>query len=504
MSNIKTVYTTRGKEITYRDEIIGSGTMKDVYFTTDKKKAVAFYREPLDKAGLERIEMITQSYYDGMFNNEYGDYWHRLFSWPEDIVYDGTRYGVVLPVYQNHFFFEYGSVNNDFLGIKSGEKEGKWFSTPTNRLTRLDERERGDWRTYLKICLMIARSVRRMHAAGLAHSDLSYKNVLISPSSGHACIIDIDGLVVPGKFPPDVVGTPDFIAPEVVATSHLDKNDPTRVLPSRLTDRHALAVLIYQYLLLRHPLKGTKIHDESDPSMDETLAMGKGALFIEHPHDSSNKSDPTMVKKAEEFWQDTTQLPYSITGPYLTALFKLAFVDGLHNPSQRPTADDWEMALIKTIDLIQPCPNPICVAKWYVYDNTTKPVCPFCGTKYKGKLPVVNLYSDRGNGKFMADNHRLMIYKDQSIFAWHIDRKIIPNERLIDEYNSRIGYCIFHEGNWLFVNEKLDNLVDYTDEKNTKKVAIGEYITLVEGTKMVVTHQNSKRLLLVQLVEGEG
>lgn len=42
------------------------------------------------------------------------------------------------------------------------------------------------------------------------------------------CIIDVDGMVVPGKFPPDVVGTPDFIAPEVMATSHLDKNDPKR------------------------------------------------------------------------------------------------------------------------------------------------------------------------------------------------------------------------------------------------------------------------------------
>ncbi len=30
--------------------------------------------------------------------------------------------------------------------------------------------------------------------------------------------------------PPDVVGTPDFIAPEVIATQHLDKKDPKRKL----------------------------------------------------------------------------------------------------------------------------------------------------------------------------------------------------------------------------------------------------------------------------------
>ena len=50
--------------------------------------------------------------------------------------------------------------------------------------------------------------------------------------------------------------TPDFIAPEVIATQHLNKTDPDRVLPSTLTDRHALAVLIYMYMFYRHPLRG--------------------------------------------------------------------------------------------------------------------------------------------------------------------------------------------------------------------------------------------------------
>jgi len=348
----------------------------------------AFFRDPLDKVAIERLEMITGSYRKGIFENEYGDYWKQLFCWPESVIYDGKRHGVVLPVYQNHYFFEHGSINNDFLGIKGGEKEGKWFAAPTNRLTRLDPRERGDWRMYLKLCLMIARATRRMHAAGLAHSDLSYKNVLISPSSGHVCMIDVDGLVVPGKYPPDVVGTPDFIAPEVIATIHLDKEDTTRVLPSRLTDRHALAVLIYQYLLLRHPLRGSKIHDMSDPANDETLSMGEKALFIEHPTDKSNKTDPSAAKESDKFWLDIDKLPYTITGPYLSGLFKKAFIEGLHNPSKRPTADEWESALIKTVDLVQPCENKDCAGQWYTFDNNNKPICPFCDTPYNGKLPT--------------------------------------------------------------------------------------------------------------------
>ena len=168
------------------------------------------------------------------------------------------------------------------LGIKGKDKDGKWFASASNRNKFLDSRELGDWMLHLKVCLMLARAVRRMHMAGLSHSDLGYKNCLIDPTTGQASLIDIDGLVVPGKHPPTVVGTPDFIAPEVVATQHLDKSDPKRKLPSRTTDLHALAVLIYMYLLYRHPLRGDKVFDMNDSQRDEELGMGEKALFIEH------------------------------------------------------------------------------------------------------------------------------------------------------------------------------------------------------------------------------
>ena len=140
----------------------------------------------------------------------------------------------------------------------------------------------------MHLCIKIARAIRRLHAAGLAHSDLSYNNVLIDPITGSACVIDYDSLVVPGKFPPEVVGTPDFIAPEVMATRHLKVGDPNKKLPSIYTDRHALAVLIYMYLLYRHPLRGGKVWD-IDPAKDEELSMGERALFIEHPTDKTNR-----------------------------------------------------------------------------------------------------------------------------------------------------------------------------------------------------------------------
>ncbi|MDL5555184.1 lipopolysaccharide kinase InaA family protein, partial [Klebsiella pneumoniae] len=110
-----------------------------------------------------------------------------LFCWPTHVVEHGDKIGIVVPTYKSYFFFKYGSKNDDFLGIKGREKEGKWFASASNQHKFLDPRERGNTLTYLKVCLLLTRAVRRMHAAGLCHSDLSYKNVLIDPEMGHAC-----------------------------------------------------------------------------------------------------------------------------------------------------------------------------------------------------------------------------------------------------------------------------------------------------------------------------
>ena len=101
--------------------------------------------------------------------------------------------GITAPTYRKQFFFEYGSKNNDFLQIKGKEKEGKWFASANNQNRFLDDKEKGTWLNYLKIGILISRAVRRMHAAGLAHSDLSYKNILVDPVSGSASVIDVDG-----------------------------------------------------------------------------------------------------------------------------------------------------------------------------------------------------------------------------------------------------------------------------------------------------------------------
>ncbi len=171
MANIITCTTRDGETIQYVDEIIGSGSMKDVYFSPDKSYVVAFYKKPQNEQAKERIEMITGRYRQNIFEQAGGDYWQGLFCWPTSIVEHDGKIGIVVPTYQSHFFFKYGSKNNDFLGIKGREKEGKWFASANNQNKFLDPRERGNTLNYLKVCLLLTRAVRRMHAAGLCHSD---------------------------------------------------------------------------------------------------------------------------------------------------------------------------------------------------------------------------------------------------------------------------------------------------------------------------------------------
>lgn len=475
-----------------------SGTAKNVYFSPDKKYVVAIFKDKQDFNQKERLKKITSDYLHRIQNNEGGDYYlNEIYRWPTDVIEHKGSTGIIVPIYQPKFFFQKGYANQDL--IKGEEKNGKWFAGATfrNKLfpLSLDQSELGKWLNYFQICVNLSRGVKKMHQMGLSHSDLSYNNVLVDPISGSACMIDLDGLVVPGLFPAEVIGTADFIAPEVLATKHLSKTDPARKFPNRLTDLHALACLIYMYLLHRHPLKGGKVHD-LDTEKDDLLSMGEKALFVEHPTDSSNRIKLDQIKKWDRYWSDINQLPYTITGPYMKALFDRAFIDGLHNPMNRPTANEWEEALLKTTDLMQPCSNPSCEQKWYVFDNTNRPTCPFCGTKHQGTLPVLDLYYQFKPTIWKPENQRLMVYHNQYLFQWHVNRNLARNEKLTAQQKVPVGYFTFHNQAWVFVNQTLTSLVDKTEEKD---IQIGEMVVLTDGKKLLLSKEEGGRVVVITM-----
>lgn len=491
MANKVTLTASDGSTVEFYDEIKAQGGVKDVYFSTDKTYVVAFYRKNLSPAEKDRLSNIVGPYHKRIFESPEGNYWKEYLIMPTKLVKWNDKTGVVLPFYPKRFFF----IGGPFDGQ---EKQGKWFASAKLRNRFLPADQKGTWLSNVHMCLKIARAVRRLHAAGLAHSDLSYKNVLVDPISGNACIIDADELVVPGKYDAGVLGTPDFIAPEVMATRELKLGDPNKKLPSINTDRHALAVLIYMYLLNRHPLRGGKVWD-IDPAKDEAMSMGEKALFIEHPTDKTNRVKPQDLDKSQLPQGDPSKLPYTICGPYLKKLFDRAFIDGLHNPSARPSAAEWEDALVKTCDLVQPCQNPNCEAHWYVFDNTTKPRCPFCGQEYKGQLPILNFYYAPSHGKYMSENYRLMVYDKQTLYKWHSNNLVSANEKTSAEDKKPVGDFHFHNGQWILINRRLPDMYDVTDKK---PITIGGYVPLTDGRQILLDKGQGGRLIVVQLVKN--
>ena len=432
--------TVDGIELEFESEALNSGGEKVVFFSREKDHVIGFFHSHLTDR-LERKRRLEKIIgpYNPTRDGGQAAYWKAHFCWPVGVVDSRgvsfssefmRRYnlvepilGVVAPAYRSNFFFRdrTGSIR---------EKKRRWFTGAKARRL-LPDSEKGDFRNYLQVCAIMASAVRRLHYAGLAHSDLSHNNVLIDPKHGDACIIDIDSLVVPGVAPPSVLGTPGYIAPEVVAG---------KKLPSIETDQHALAVLIYETLLLRHPLQGPRVHSTRSAEEDETLAMGRNALFIEHPTDSSNRPTPAPHPAL------------SCLGSHLQHLLIKTFVDGLHHPEKRATASEWERALHRTLDLLHPSPGG---QQWFVLERNLPMACPFTGHRLTSPVPFAEFYREKSPGAYSDEQCSLTIWHNMYLHKWHVFSNVSP----LDAEREPQGYFSYYQGKWYLVNQSEANML---------------------------------------------
>lgn len=226
---------------------------------------------------------------------------------------------------------------------------GQWYNIDTGGLRRR-----------LRLAGLIARAFHSLHINGLAYCDLSDNNILIAkdPTKASICIVDPDSLSVSGAAQSLALGTPRFMAPEILRGSHQ---------PDALSDSYSLAVIIFQILRLNHPLLGDEV--QNGPPEREEAALRGELPYIDHPIDASNHC--------------TTVLPEAATcTQQLEQLFQRAFVDGLSLRTARPTASEWEEACLLAVDATTTCPH--CQATFYPRpDSSDKAscICPWCGDK---------------------------------------------------------------------------------------------------------------------------
>ena len=491
-SKKKKVILFDASELEYVNEDPKYGSKKYVYLTPDGKKVVQFYinkEDAVSPINRERLEKILKAYNPTIPETEGGargsskqtaEYFRKLYCWPVNLV-KIPELGIVCPAYPSRFVFgENASKEGININLRGQEKKSIWFTSTLRKY--LSDEEKGDLRRMLSVSIALSRAVRRLHAAGLAHSDLSCNNVLIDPISGTCVVIDIDSLVVPGLYPPAVAGTKGYIAPEVIESMALNFDEPARKLPCINTDLFALAVLIYEYLLKRHPLMGPKINSPVVEE-DDFLSNGAKALFIENPHDTSNRP-PELEGSIRDF------------GTFLEKLFLKAFVDGLHNPPARPSASEWERALVKTYDLLQPCPNANCPEGWFVLQDMNRPICPHCGcTLRRNEVAHLRLKQPlSGRYGHWQPAGEINLYDKMPLFKWHFIANTFPDEKVSDREAK--AYISRQKGEWYLVNQSIEGMLS----PKGNLVPKGSGVHLKE--KSLFVSSNRPDALLMEVLKG--
>jgi DNA-binding helix-hairpin-helix protein with protein kinase domain len=188
----------------------------------------------------------------------------------------------------------------------------------------------------------LADSFLQLHSKGLCYRDISFGNLFLDPANGEIRICDNDNVAVDGDATPGILGTPRFMAPEVVRGE---------ALPTIQTDLFSLSVLLFYLFLVHHPLEGKKelaIHSFDLPAM--TRLYGTEPVFIFDPEDLSNEAVPG--------YHDNALMTWPIYPRFLRVLFTRAFTAGIADPDHgRVREGEWRSAMIRLRDSIVYCRN---------------------------------------------------------------------------------------------------------------------------------------------------
>src|SRR5579859_8067830 len=466
---------TDGTSQTIADQPFAQGTQGAIYKSVDGRHVVKLYNpQSITPDRAKQIEGIIGQYNAVGKEPNKDPYWDELYTWPDKVV-RSPRLGVRMRFVgdltrMDHFFYK---VAYDNLPL---EKKGWWIGR-------------------VAAAIKLARAVHHMSTLGLCHSDLSDKNVLVDAFDGRMTILDCDSIVIPGVIPADVLGTPGYMAPELVTRKQRE--------PSVVTDRHALAVLLYRWLLYKHPLYGPKQHS-LDTEIDEALMQGEKALWIEHPTDTSNRPKPLRL---------TTEM----LTPRMKHLFHRAFVEGLHTPGLRPTADLWEDALVEMFDRILPCANPACAQRFFVAQQVPPLRCTNCNTplSFPAAIPFLRLTHpvQRRPGVWQQENDapfgRYVVgWPERPLYAWHTQPSIKPSPDAAQGIRLDVRPVAFIRYDpvtrmWYLQNDTLPNLragKGNDPHINWKRVPPGQMVPLEAGVHLQLGDEHVARRASVEMM----
>jgi DNA-binding helix-hairpin-helix protein with protein kinase domain len=186
----------------------------------------------------------------------------------------------------------------------------------------------------------LSNSFLQLHSKGFCYRDISFGNLFIDADTGEILICDNDNVTVDGEPGSGVLGTPRFMAPEVVTG---------QAHPSIQTDLFSLAVLLFYLFVVHHPLEGAReiaIHSFDLPAMNRLY--GTEPIFIFDPQDRSNAPVAGYHDNPLSIWP--------IYPKFLRDLFTQAFTAGISDPAHgRVRESEWRAAMVRLRDAIVYC-----------------------------------------------------------------------------------------------------------------------------------------------------
>ena len=199
-----------------------------------------------------------------------------------------------------------------------------------------------------------AKGYQKLHAMGAKYQDISFGNLFFDENTGDVLICDNDNVSFEGSKPGDILGTPGFMAPEIVRGE---------AKPSRNTDLYSLSVLLFYLFLVNHPLDGKL--EASIKCMDMAARVklyGTNPVFIFDPNNKTNRP----VKG----YQDNALIYWPIYPEKLRQMFTKAFTEGLTSPNKRITEPQWMDLFANMMSGTMQCPK--CGARVFYDMNLEK------------------------------------------------------------------------------------------------------------------------------------
>lgn len=179
--------------------------------------------------------------------------------------------------------------------------------------------------TLCRTAFNLTKGYQKLHSMGAKYQDISFGNLFFNPDNGDVLICDNDNVSFDNSKPGGVLGTPGFMAPEIVRGE---------AKPSRNTDLYSLSVLLFYLFMVNHPLDG-KV-EASIRCMDMAARVklyGTDPIFIFDPDNKTNRP--------LKGYQDNALIYWPLYPQKLRDMFTKAFTTGLREPNKRVTEPEW-------------------------------------------------------------------------------------------------------------------------------------------------------------------